>query len=134
MKGGEIMKVGPLIVVIIFITFDIGTGWLKALSTGTADSSVMRKGLFHKLAEILAVLFGYTCELVFPLVDIKTSIPLAAGIATYIVIMETASIVENLAIMNPALADILSKFFSKEKLNPEEKGEQTDENKSGSSS
>lgn len=124
------MKVGPLIVVIIFITFDIGTGWLKALSTGTADSSIMRKGLFHKVAEILAVLFGYTCEIVFPLVDINVSIPLAVGISTYIVIMETASIVENLAIMNPKLADILSKFFSKEKLTPEEKGEENDETKS----
>lgn len=127
------MKVGPLIVVIIFITFDIGTGWLKALSTGTADSSIMRKGLFRKLAEILAVLFGYTCEIVFPLVDIDVSIPLAAGISTYIVIMETASIVENLAIMNPKLADILSKFFSKEKLEPEEKGEAKDEDKSAGS-
>lgn len=128
------MKVGPLIVVIIFITFDIGTGWLKALSTGTADSSIMRKGLFHKLAEILAVLFGYTCEIVFPLVDINVSIPLAVGISTYIVIMETASIVENLAIMNPKLADILSKFFSKEKLETEEKGESNGENKSADSS
>lgn len=128
------MKVGPLIVVVIFITFDIGTGWLKALSTGTADSSIMRKGLFHKLAEILAVLFGYTCEIVFPLVDINVSIPLAAGISTYIVIMETASIVENLAIMNPTLADILSKFFSKEKLSPEEKGEANDEDESAGSS
>ena len=94
----------------------------------------MRKGLFHKLAEILAVLFGYTCEIVFPLVDINVSIPLAAGISTYIVIMETASIVENLAIMNPKLADILSKFFSKEKLEPEEKGEAKDEDKSAGSS
>ena len=94
----------------------------------------MRKGLFHKLAEILAVLFGYTCEIVFPLVDINVSIPLAAGISTYIVIMETASIVENLAIMNPKLADILSKFFSKEKLAPEEKGEENDEDKSAGSS
>lgn len=127
------MKVGPLIVVIIFITFDIGTGWMKALSTGTADSSIMRKGLFHKLAEILAVLFGYTCEIVFPLVDINVSIPLATGISTYIVIMETASIVENLAIMNPKLGDILSKFFSKEKLEPEEKGEAKDEDKSAGS-
>lgn len=128
------MKVGPLIVVIIFITFDIGTGWLKALSTGTADSSIMRKGLFHKLAEILAVLFGYTCEIVFPLVDINVSIPLAVGISTYIVIMETASIVENLAIMNPKLADILSKFFSKEKIEGEEKGESNDKTQSASSS
>ena len=127
------MKVGALIVVTIFIVFDIGTGWLKALSTGTADSSVMRKGLFHKLAEILAVLFGYTCEIVFPLVDINVQLPLATGIATYIVVMETASIVENLAIMNPNLAEILSKFFSREKLEPKEEEVKKDEDKSADS-
>lgn len=127
------MKVGALIVVTIFIVFDIGTGWLKALSTGTADSSVMRKGLFHKLAEILAVLFGYTCEIVFPLVDINVQLPLATGIATYIVVMETASIVENLAIMNPNLAQILSKFFSREKLEPKEEEVEKDEDKSADS-
>ena len=127
------MKVGALIVVTIFIAFDIGTGWLKALSTGTADSSIMRKGLFHKLAEILAVLFGYTCEIIFPLVDINVQLPLATGIATYIVVMETASIVENLAIMNPNLAEILRRFFSKEKIEHKQEVEKDGENKSGSS-
>ena len=127
------MKVGSLIVVTVFIIFDVATGWLKALSTGTANSSVMREGLFHKLAEILAVLFGYSCELAFPLVDITLNIPLAGGIATYIVVMETASIVENLAIMNPNLADALSKFFSKEKLNPERKDEENAKDKSADS-
>lgn len=127
------MKVGALVVVTIFIAFDIGTGWLKALSTGTADSSIMRKGLFHKVAEILAVLFGYTCEIVFPLVDINVQLPLAAGIATYIVVMETASIVENLAIMNPNLAEILSKFFSREKIEPKQEVEENAEDKSSDS-
>ncbi len=127
------MKVGALVVVTIFIAFDIGTGWLKALSTGTADSSIMRKGLFHKVAEILAVLFGYTCEIVFPLVDINVQLPLATGIATYIVVMETASIVENLAIMNPNLAEILSKFFSREKIEPKQEVEENAEDKSSDS-
>lgn len=127
------MKVGALVVVTVFIAFDIGTGWLKALSTGTADSSIMRKGLFHKLAEILAVLFGYTCEIVFPIVDINVQLPLATGIATYIVVMETASIVENLAIMNPNLAEILSKFFSKEKIEPKQEVEENGKDESGSS-
>lgn len=110
------LKVTALIVVSIFIIFDIATGWLKALSTGTADSSVMRKGLYHKLAEIMSVLFGYICEYVFPYAGIDVTIPFATAIGTYIVLMETASIVENLAIMNPHLAQILSKFFTDDKI------------------
>lgn len=127
------MKVTALIVVSIFIIFDIATGWLKALSTGTTDSTIMRKGLFHKLAEIIAVLFGYTCEYVFPYAGIEVSIPFATAIATYIVLMETASIVENLAIMNPHLAEILDKFFSKDKFNNEEGGAHLEKNESGDS-
>lgn len=127
------MKVTALIIVSIFIIFDIATGWLKALSTGTTNSTVMRKGLFHKLAEILAVLFGYICEYIFPYAGIEVSIPFATAIGTYIVLMETASIVENLAVMNPHLAEILNKFFSKEKFNDMEGGKHLEKDESGDS-
>ena len=110
------MRVTALIIATIFIVFDILTGWLKALSTGTTNSSIMRQGLFRKLAEVMAVIFGYLCELSFPYAGIDVSIPFATGIATYIVLMETASIIENLAIMNPHLSEILDKFFSKDKI------------------
>lgn len=109
-----------MIIVLIFILFDVVTGWLKALYTGTANSSIMRKGLFHKLGEVLALIFGYVCETVFPLIEIEISIPFVAGIATYIVLMETASVIENIAILNPGLSKILSKFFSSEELKQEE--------------
>ena len=105
-----------LIITTIFIIFDIATGWLKALSTGTANSSIMRQGLYRKLAEIVAVIFGYLCEFCFPYAGLDVSIPFSTGIATYIVLMETASVIENLAIINPHLAEILDKFFSKEKI------------------
>ena len=115
-KGGDKVKPAALIVSTIFIVFDVATGWLKALSTGTTDSSIMRQGLFRKIAELMAVIFGYVCEYVFPYAGLDVSIPFANGIAAYIVLMETASIIENLAMMNPKLADILEKFFSKEKI------------------
>lgn len=110
------MKIGALITVLVFIAFDVITGWLKALATGTTDSSIMRKGLFHKLGELLAVMFGYMCEYAFPIMDIQVSIPFAGVIATYIVLMETASIIENLCIMNPNLSKIMEKIFDSEKL------------------
>lgn len=124
------MKIGALITVLVFIAFDVITGWLKALATGTTDSSIMRKGLFHKLGELLAVMFGYMCEYAFPIMDIQVSIPFAGAIATYIVLMETASIIENLCIMNPNLSKIMEKIFDSDKLH--KRGEQ-DENQSADS-
>lgn len=128
------MKITALIIVSVFICFDVLTGWLKALSTGSLDSSIMRKGLFHKVGEELAMAFGYLCEFCFPLAGVPMQIPIASGIGVYIVLMETASIVENIAIMNPALANILSKFFDSEKLEPSQTGGKHLENKSADSS
>lgn len=125
------MKIGALVTVLVFIAFDVITGWLKALATGTTDSSIMRKGLFHKLGELLAVMFGYMCEYAFPIMEIEVSIPFAGVIATYIVLMETASIIENLCIMNPSLSEIMKKIFDEDKLH--RKGDR-DENESAGSS
>lgn len=127
------MKITALIIVSVFICFDVLTGWLKALSTGSLDSSIMRKGLFHKVGEELAMAFGYLCEFCFPLAGVPMQIPIASGIGVYIVLMETASIVENIAIMNPALANVLSKFFDSEKLEPSQTGGKHLENKSADS-
>lgn len=127
------MKITALIIVSVFICFDVLTGWLKALSTGTLDSSIMRKGLFHKVGEELAMAFGYLCEFCFPLAGVPMQIPIASGIGVYIVLMETASIVENIAIINPQLANVLSKFFDSEKLEPSQTGGKHLENKSADS-
>ena len=105
------MSITILIIVLIFIAFDVLTGWLKAISTGTTDSSIMRKGLFHKLGEIIAVIFGYVCQYTLPYIDVKINIPFAVAIGTYIVLMEVASIVENIACINPQLANILKNVF-----------------------
>lgn len=126
------MKFTALIVATGFIAFDILTGWLKSVYSRTTDSSVMRKGLFHKLAEIVAIMFGYGCELTFPLIGLQ-SVPLSGGISTYICLMETMSIVENLCVMNPQLADVLGKYFVKEKIDPDGKGGAHLENKSDDS-
>lgn len=113
-------KLYILIIPIAFITFDVATGWMKAFSSGSIDSSIMRKGLWHKVGEILAILFGMGCEYAYPYVGITVDIPIASGIATYIVLMETASIVENLSVISPKLAQTLDKFFDSKKINAEE--------------
>lgn len=110
------MNVIPLLVTIAFIAFDVLTGWLKAYITATLNSSVMRTGLLRKIGEILAELFGYMCQYTLPMIGLKVDVPFAGAIATYIVLMETASVIENICAMNPNLREALSKIFADEKL------------------
>lgn len=76
----------------------------------------MRTGLMRKVGELLAVIFGYICEFCLPLMGLEISVPFAGAIATYIVLMETASVIENICAMNPNMRDALSKVFADEKL------------------
>ena len=117
------MKIPFFIISLVFIAMDILTGWTKAVATGTTNSSIMRVGLFHKLGEIMALIFGYACEIAFPYVGIMISVPLVESIGTYIILMEVASIVENIGKINPELTNVLSKLFKKQ----DESGEDGDE-------
>ena len=107
------MKVTFFIVSLVFIALDILTGWTKALATGTTNSSIMRVGLFHKLGEILAIGVGYVCEFSFPMVGISISVPLVESISTYIILMEVASVIENITKINPQLTEVLSRLFKR---------------------
>lgn len=102
------------IIALIFIAFDVLTGWLKAIATKTTNSSIMRSGLFHKLGEIVAIIFGYVCEYSLPMIGVNVNIPFAVAIGTYIVLMELASIIENISKINPRLSQIMMNIFSDE--------------------
>lgn len=133
--GGDNLKYFPVLISFCFIAFDVLTGWLKALATGTTNSSIMRQGLFHKVGELLAMIFGYGCEFAFPYVGVDIGLPIAGAICTYIVLMETASIVENLSRISPKLANALNKFFDPKKLNGvDEDGKTEDESRDSNGS
>jgi len=70
---------------------DIVTGWIQATINNTWDSTKMRKGLYRKGGELLAVLLTWVIciALVLPM-DVATFV------AAYIVIMEVVSVIENL--------------------------------------
>lgn len=105
------MPVNMIIAVLIFIVLDVVIGLVKALSTGTYKSLKMREGLFHKIGEILTIGFGILCENAFPYVGIEIKIPIVSTICIYIVLMETGSIVENLAVISPNIKKMLGKVF-----------------------
>ena len=105
------MNVKMLIVVLIFIAMDIAVGLVKAFASIGFKSVKMREGLIHKVGEILCVGFGVLCEYSFPFVGIEVNIPIVSTICVYIVLMETGSIVENLAEISPSIKRLLGKVF-----------------------
>lgn len=116
-----------IIVTLIFITFDIATGVLQALITGTFESHKMRKGGFRKLCLLVVIAFGVALDYSQMLVDLGFEFPCLKAIATYITFMEIMSIIENINMAFPhalpkALIDVLGHAA-------EENGVEKDEDK-----
>ena len=101
------------IIVLCFIGFDIITGLVKALYTTGLNSTVLRKGLFHKLSEVLAVGGSGLLEMGTNYIDLGVSLPLLKGVTVYVCIMELISIMENLAAVNPELKKLFQPFLEK---------------------
>lgn len=100
-------------VILLFILFDIITGLIKSLASHSYESSVMRRGLFHKLGEIVCFIFGVVCDIFLPYLGVSLPVSIAQSICVYIVIMEIGSVIENIGAINPDLAKYLHKIFAK---------------------
>lgn len=114
-EGGLMMYGKRLFLVCAFILADILTGLLKAFSGEGYQSSIMRQGLWHKLSEIVSVLFCILCDQTLPRLDIVLPFRLVDGVTIYIILMEIGSVVENIGIMNPEIGKYLSGIFEKVK-------------------
>lgn len=97
----------------VFIVFDIATGILKALFKGEINSSILRIGLFHKLAECFAVFGAGLLQYAVNYVDIGIDIPMLGAVTVYICAMETVSITENLCVVNPGLSKLFQPYLDK---------------------
>jgi toxin secretion/phage lysis holin len=101
---------------------DIVTGWIQASINGTWDSTKMRRGLYRKLLELLAVLIAWVVGLA-----ISLPVDIAALVAAYVIIMEGFSILENLdqaGVNIPFAKRILKK--AKNMVDPEEEEKKKD--------
>lgn len=105
------------IVVGIFILFDIGTGLLKALYHGDINSTALRKGLYHKLSEIIAMTGSGLAEYGMAYINLGVEIPVLNVVTVYLCITELVSILENLADVNPILAKLFKPYLEKLKDN-----------------
>ena len=101
------------ITVLVFIGFDVLTGLIKALAKEGLNSTLLRKGLYHKLSEILTVLGAGLLQYGASYINLGVEIPALVGVASYVCIMELVSIIENLAILNPGLYKLFKPFLNK---------------------
>ncbi len=105
-----------------FIVCDWVTGTAKAAKLRELCSSVMREGLWHKSGEVAVMALAYMLEVGSAHVDLGFDVPLFVPACVYIVLNETASILENIAALNPELAGTrLMGLFKSVKAEADEK-------------
>lgn len=94
------------------MVLDILSGLVKAFAKHDVSSSVMRQGLFHKAASVLVVALAVVLDALLVMgFDVATA-PLATATSVYVVIMESFSILENVAEVNPGLGSLVSRIKS----------------------
>lgn len=109
--------------VLCMIGCDIVIGLVKAFTTHSYESGIMREGLFHKLGELLCFIFAVVCDLTLPSLGIALPVSITSAVAVYLVFMEVGSVIENIGVMNPQLGKYLSMVFAKVK-HPDETEEE----------
>ncbi len=87
-----------------FIVCDWVTGTAKGAKLHELCSSVMREGLWHKAGEVAVMALAYMLEVGTAHLDLGFTAPLFVPACVYIVLNETASILENISALNPELA------------------------------
>lgn len=107
------MRVHTYIVAGAFILFDIVTGIIKAVVNEGLNSTCLRKGLFHKLSEILSVIGSDLLEYGAKYIHINTDLPILEAVTAYICVMELISILENLCAINPGLCKLFKPYLEK---------------------
>lgn len=113
-----------VIAALLFILFDFATGISKAAYHKQVSSTIMREGLYHKFAEILVIVLAGAIDVACDHLELGFDMPILAVTCAYIVLMEIASILENIGEMNPDLANssVLSIFKKEGKTNGKHSG------------
>ena len=90
----------------IMMVMDVITGFAGAVVQGNVSSTKMREGIGHKAMLVLLIVLAVLVQTATLHVgDMGWSVPLILPACVYIIVMEVASIVENIAGAYPALRD-----------------------------
>nr|DAU79712.1 MAG TPA: holin [Caudoviricetes sp.] len=93
------------IAVTFFITTDYVTGVAKAIMQDNLSSKKMREGLGHKFTYIILTLTAWFIDEVNLHVDLKLPVSVFVCTVGGICLIELTSILENITVINPELAD-----------------------------
>ncbi len=109
----------------ILILMDVVCGIIAAARYNALSSSIMREGLFNKVAELLLLLLAVICSnllVIEPFCNMGIPPEVSSVVAVYIAGMEILSIIENICKINPDLpfAKILLIFNIKSSENQED--------------
>ena len=101
----------------VFMLLDIVSGFVGALKNRCINSSKMRDGIFNKAALLIVVFVAWLVEFTARHVPgLGFDMPLLIPVCVIVILMEVASVMENVAMISPALAGSrLLKFFDSEK-------------------
>lgn len=93
---------------------DVLVGFITAAVNNEISSTKMRKGLLHKVLLLILIVICLAIELAIEhTVKLPYDVPTCEVVCAYIVIMELASVLENISKGYPALKDsTLFKLFS----------------------
>lgn len=120
-----------MVLILILIAMDIVTGLIKAYVTKTFSSKIMREGLVRKSGTIFLVLLAYGLQYASGYIP-ELPVELGAvygGVSLYVMLMEIASNVENILVINPELGgETIRKFFNVTKPKPQENQEEAVKN------
>lgn len=96
-----------VILVFILIVLDVISGLAVAFMNKTVDSSVMRRGLWHKASYLLVILLAIALEWAVsvggPELGIGLDLPIVVPTCIYLGLTEISSIGENLSQIDPSL-------------------------------
>ena len=102
-----------VIFAVIMIFCDVLTGLFKGGYNGNINSTYLRKGMMHKLSEIMAIAVCWIIDFSLAYSGINIDLKIAGALCIYISIMELISVLENLGEVNPKLKKFLQPYLEK---------------------
>ena len=96
-----------IILILILIVLDVVSGLAAAFMKKTIDSTVMRRGLWHKASYIVVIILAIALEWAVsvggPSLGIGLDLPIVVPTCIYLGLTEISSIGENLSQIDPSL-------------------------------
>lgn len=107
-----------IVLACLMMCADVLTGFIVAVINNEVSSTVMRKGLLHKVLTLVLIAACLAIEIALThMVVLPYDIPTCEVVCGYVVVMELASVLENIGKGYPELADsaVFKLFYLKDK-------------------